>query len=70
MLFYIKIYGNNQMSLPPIKVDFENAELLVSEYGKELRREQIIDETKFEDIEITDNEEDLEEISKCLLEER
>ena len=41
------------------KVDFDNAELLVSEYGKELQREQIIDETKFEDIEITDNEEDL-----------
>lgn len=41
------------------KVDFDNAELLVSEYGKELQREQIIDETKFEDIEISDNEEDL-----------
>ena len=41
------------------KVDFDNAELLVSEYGKELKREQIIDETKFEDIEITDSEEDL-----------
>jgi len=41
------------------KVDFDNAELLVSEYGKELQREQVIDETKFEDIEITDNEEDL-----------
>ena len=41
------------------KVDFDNAELLVSEYGKELQREQKIDETKFEDIEITDSEEDL-----------
>jgi len=41
------------------KVDFDNAELLVSEYGKELQREQIIDETKFEDIEISDSEEDL-----------
>ena len=41
------------------KVDFDNASLLVSEYGKELQREQIIDETKFEDIEITDSEEDL-----------
>ena len=41
------------------KVDFDNASLLVSEYGKELQREQIIDETKFEDIEITDQEEDL-----------
>ena len=41
------------------KVDFDNASLLASEYGKELQREQIIDETKFEEIEITDNEEDL-----------
>ena len=41
------------------KVDFDNAELLVSEYGKLLEREHKIDETKFEDIEITDNEEDL-----------
>ena len=41
------------------KVDFENAELLVSEYGKELQREQIIDETKFEEFEMNDNEEDL-----------
>ena len=41
------------------KVDFDNASLLASEYGKELQREQIIDETKFEEIEITDSEEDL-----------
>ncbi len=41
------------------KVDFDNAELLVSEYGKELKKEQIIDETKFEEFEINDKEEDL-----------
>ncbi len=41
------------------KVDFDNAELLVSEYNKELKREQIIDETKFEEFEINDNEADL-----------
>ena len=41
------------------KVDFDNAELLVSEYKKELKREIKIDETKFEEFEITDNEEDL-----------
>ena len=41
------------------KVDFDNASLLVSEYNKELQKEQHIDESKFEDIEITDNEEDL-----------
>ena len=41
------------------KVDFDNAELLVSEYGKELKKEKIIDETKFEEFEIKDKEEDL-----------
>ena len=41
------------------KVDFDNAELLVSEYNKELKREVIVDETKFEDFEINDKEEDL-----------
>ena len=41
------------------KIDFDNAEILVSEYGKELKEEQIIDETKFEEFEINDKEEDL-----------
>ena len=41
------------------KVDFDNAELLASEYDKKLQREQIIDESKFEEFEINDNEEDL-----------
>ena len=41
------------------KVDFDNAELLVSEYNKELKREVVIDETKFEEFEINDKEEDL-----------
>ena len=41
------------------KIDFDNAELLVSEYGKELQREQIIDETKFEEFTINDKEEEL-----------
>lgn len=41
------------------KVDFDNASLLASEYGKEIEREHIIDETKFEEFEINDKEEDL-----------
>ena len=41
------------------KVDFENAELLASEYNKELKREVVVDETKFEEFEINDKEEDL-----------
>ena len=41
------------------KVDFDNAELLVSEYKKELKREVKVDEAKFEEFEINDSEEDL-----------
>ncbi len=40
-------------------IDFENASLLVMDYGKELKREQPKDEAKFEDFEIHDREEDL-----------
>ncbi len=40
-------------------IDFDNAALLVLDYGKELKREQKTDETKFEEFEIIDNEEDL-----------
>ena len=40
-------------------LSFENAELLVSDYNKELQVEKKIDETKFEDFEINDKEEDL-----------
>ena len=41
------------------KIDFDNASLLASEYGKELKIEQVIDETKFEEYEINDSEESL-----------
>ena len=40
-------------------LSFENAELLVSDYKKELQVEKKVDETKFEDFEINDKEEDL-----------
>ena len=40
-------------------IDFDNAALLVMEYGKELGRENNIDETKFEEFEINDDEKDL-----------
>lgn len=40
-------------------IDYDNASLLVMEYGKELKREVKQDETKFEEFEIIDNEEDL-----------
>ncbi len=40
-------------------LSFENAELLVSDYNKELQVEKKVDETKFEEFEINDKEEDL-----------
>ncbi len=40
-------------------IDFDNASLLVMDYGKELKREVKQDETKFEEFEIIDKEEDL-----------
>ena len=40
-------------------IDFDNAALLVMDYGKELKRESKTDETKFEEFEIVDDEKDL-----------
>lgn len=40
-------------------IDFDNAALLALDYGKELKRAEKTDETKFEDFKIVDNEEDL-----------
>lgn len=40
-------------------ISFENAEILVLDYGKELKKEETADVTNFEEFEIVDNEEDL-----------
>ena len=40
-------------------ISFENAEILVLDYNKELKREETADVTNFEEYEIIDNEEDL-----------
>lgn len=40
-------------------IDFDNATLLAMDYGKELKREEKTDKTKFEEFKIIDNEEDL-----------
>lgn len=40
-------------------VSFENAELLVSDYGKELKKEESANIANFEEFEVVDNEEDL-----------
>lgn len=42
-------------------ISFENAEVLVLDYNKELKREESADVTNFEAFEITDREEDLKE---------
>ena len=42
-------------------LSFENAEILVLDYNKELKREETADVTNFEEFEITDAKEDLQE---------
>ena len=53
-LFNLGIMATNNNS-----ISFENAELLVVDYDKELKREESTDITNFESFEIFDNEEDL-----------
>lgn len=53
-LFALGILANINNSIA-----FEQAELLAIDYGKELKKEVRIDEVKFEEIKITDKEEDL-----------
>lgn len=53
-LFMLGIMANVNNSL-----DFDNTEILVSEYGKELKREESVDVTNFEEFEVNDKEEDL-----------
>ncbi len=55
-LFTLGIMCNINHSL-----SYENAEILVLDYGKELKREQTADVTNFEEFEIYDREEDLVE---------
>ena len=53
-LFMLGTMANVNNSL-----DFDNTELLVSEYGKELKREEAVDVANFEEFEVNDKEEDL-----------
>lgn len=53
-LFSLGIMATNNNS-----ISYENAELLVLDYNKELRREETIDVVNFENFEVIDNEEDL-----------
>ncbi len=42
-------------------ISFENAEVIALDYGKELKKEETTDISNFEEYEVIDNEEDLEE---------
>lgn len=53
-LFMLGIMANVNNSL-----DFDNAEILVSEYGKELKREETVNVANFEEFIVNDKEEDL-----------
>lgn len=53
-LFILGIMATNNNS-----ISYENAELLVLDYNKELRREETTDVVNFEKFEVIDNEEDL-----------
>lgn len=54
-----KLFGLGVMATINNAISFENAEILVLEYGKELKREETADVTNFEEYEIIDKEEDL-----------
>ncbi len=55
-----KLFSLGIMATINNAIDFENAEILVLEYGKELKKESSIDIANFEEFEIVDQEEDLE----------
>ena len=54
-----KLFSLGIMATINNAISFENAEILVLEYNKELKREESLDVTNFEEYEIIDKEEDL-----------
>ena len=54
------LMGLGMMISLPQGIDFETAEIVVTEYGKQLKRAETQDVTNFEQYEIVDKEEDLE----------
>ena len=54
-----KLFMLGTMATVNNSIDFENAEVLVLDYDKELKREETVDVTNFEAFEIVDNEADL-----------
>ena len=55
-----KLFNLGVMATINQSISFENAEILVLEYGKELKREETQDLTNFESYEVVDNEGDLQ----------
>lgn len=56
-----KLFGLGMLVTINSPISYENAELLLSDYGKELKKEETSDVTNFEDFEIIDDEKDLKE---------
>lgn len=54
-----KLFGLGIMATINTAISFENAEILVVDYNKELKKEAATDVTNFEEFEIVDKEEDL-----------
>ena len=54
-----KLFGLGIMATNNNSISFENAEILVVDYDKELKREEATDVVNFENFEIIDNENDL-----------
>ena len=54
-----KLFGLGVMATVNNSISYDNAEVLVLDYGKELRREETTDVVNFENFEVIDNEEDL-----------
>ena len=56
-----KLFMLGTMATVNTSISFENAEILVLDYQKELKREETADVTNFEEFEVNDREEDLQE---------
>ena len=54
-----KLFMLGTMATVNNTLDFDNTEILVSEYGKELKKEEAVDVANFEEFEVNDKEEDL-----------
>ncbi|MBR3161998.1 MAG: translation initiation factor IF-2 [Bacilli bacterium] len=56
-----KLMGLGIMATVNNSIDYDTAEIVVTDYGKNLKREEATDESNFEELEIVDNEVDLVE---------